>query len=121
MKRYDIIVRTLRETGWSNAEAARRIGISANHIGRWLSGKTTKAHVSSVEKTAKAIDHNCVWLDEAKTRCIFKRSETSKDKENFHEIIEENKKLRRAVENLRAMNNDLLNVIKHIQKKTISN
>ncbi|EPI5095236.1 helix-turn-helix domain-containing protein, partial [Escherichia coli] len=55
------ISKLLQETGWSQAELARRIGVTQQTVQQWVSGKATPK-ASSLDKLVEVSGHPLHWF-----------------------------------------------------------
>ncbi len=55
------ISRLLKETGWSQAELARRVGVTQQTVQQWVSGKATPK-ASSLDKLVEVTGHPLHWF-----------------------------------------------------------
>ncbi|EOL5138197.1 helix-turn-helix domain-containing protein, partial [Escherichia coli] len=55
------ISKLLQETGWSQAELARRIGVTQQTVQQWVSGKATPK-ASSLDKLVEVTGHPLHWF-----------------------------------------------------------
>lgn len=55
------IAKLLKETGWSQAELARRIGVSQQTVQQWVSGKSTPKP-ASLDKLTEVTGHPPYWF-----------------------------------------------------------